>query len=219
MNVTAITAQLPPAQWSVTVVVTHTEESEARRRFLWEFCLPSIFAAKPAEVILVRGPETAGAKRNAGAELASREYLLFWDDDCIMSAAYLPEMIAALQSSPDKVAFAYCDALEIVHPEAPRHPFSGVKVRLSKTWNPGSLRRGNYISNMSIMKRAAFRGCDETLKRLVDYDMWLSMVDAGYEGVHVPRVLYHAYYLDQGISAGTTSYDAALRAVRARHPR
>ncbi len=201
----------------ISVVVTHSEGSEPRRSFLYDYCLPSVKNCFPAEVILVTGPESAGAKRNAGAAKATSEYLVLWDDDCIMATGYTM-LISALVVNPEP-SFAYCDALEIVHPDAPPGPFSGVRVRKSKPWDPGALRRANYISNMSVMRRAHFPGCDEKLKRLVDYDMWLTMVSQGRSGIYVPGQFYHAYYLDRGITAGATSYEEALRAVRAKRPK
>lgn len=202
----------------VSVVITHSEESAPRRAFLYDFCLPSVLSAGPGQIILVSGPGTAGAKRNAGAKFAKHPLLVFWDDDTVMATSYIRTMKGALQTDGG-ASFAYCDALEIVHPEAPEHPFQGVKLRRSRPWDPGALRKGNYVSGMSLMHRDAFPGCDETLKRLVDYDMWLTMLDQGRHGVYVPEVLYHAYYLDRGITAGSTSYQEALRAVRAKHPR
>lgn len=197
----------------VSVVVAHQQHKDVRHEFYNRFVHRSILAACPTELVLVKGPEGAAAKRNAGAAQARSEFLVLWDDDCVMASDYLIEMVAALVTAP-RASFAYCDALEIVHPDAPKHPTSSVKIRRSKAFDEGALVRGNYISNMSIMRRADFPGCDTRLKRLIDWNMWLTMVKRGKTGVHVPKVLYHAYYLDAGVTASSISYQQAVHEVR-----
>lgn len=202
----------------VSIVVAYQRHKEVRRHFFNRFVYPSLMGSGAAEVIVVDGEEGAAAKRNAGAAKATQEFLVLWDDDCMMAADYTTAMIAALTSAHPNVAFAYCDALEIVHPDAPKHPTAAVKVRKSKPWNAGELQRGNYVSNMSMIRRVDFPGCDERLKRLVDWDMWLTLADRGKSGVYIPEVLYHAYYLDHGITAGAGgTYEAAAKLVREKH--
>jgi len=200
-------------------VVAHQSDREVRADFFNNFVHPLLRDCGAKELILVEGEGGASAKRNAGAARATGKYLLFWDDDCLMSKAFVPLLLSALMDSPPSVAYAYCDALEIVHPEAPRHPGGPVRLRRSRPFDAGVLQRSNYISNMSPMRRDAFPGYDESLKRLVDWDVWLTMLGRGLSGVYVPGVYYHAYYLDQGISAGNLSYDQAVREIRRKHSR
>ncbi len=44
------------------------------------------------------------------------------------------------------------------------------------------------VSNMSMIRRADFPGCDERLKRLIDWNMWLTLAKRGKSGVYVPEV-------------------------------
>lgn len=198
----------------VSIVVAYQQHKDVRRHFYNRFTYPSLIMSGAAELIVVTGPEGAAMKRNAGAAKATQEFLVLWDDDCIMAMGYVTAMIAELVNAKPNVAFAYCDALEIVHPDAPKHPTAAVKVRKSRPFDAGALNRGNYISNMSMMRRADFPGCDERLRRLIDWNMWLTMVKRGKVGVHVPEVLYHAYYLDAGVTASSVGYQQAVEAVR-----
>jgi hypothetical protein len=78
------------------------------------------------------------------------------------------------------------------------------------------LRRENYISTMSLIRRTAFPGWDESVLRLQDYDLWLTMSMRGYRGAYVPRVLFAALYVDKGITR-TDGYADALRVVHRKH--
>lgn len=197
--------------YPVSVIVPHQEK---RAAFFNRFCLPSILSAGPTEVIVVSGEGGASAKRNHGAKIARSDYLMFFDDDCIMAADCLFQMYVTLREEPPSVGYVYCDALEITHPDAPKHPVSPVMHRKSRVFSDRELRRANYISNMSLMRRSVFPGFDETLRRLVDWDVWLSLLDKGIVGKYLPGVYYHAYYLDKGITAGDVSYKEAVEAIR-----
>jgi hypothetical protein len=58
---------------------------------------------------------------------------------------------------------------------------------------------------------------DESLKRLQDWDIWLTLVRRGYKGILVPSLTFYAYYLDSGITSNTNSEVDAVNAIRIKH--
>ena len=63
-----------------------------------------------------------------------------------------------------------------------------------------ALKKQNYIHTSSLLRRSAFPGFDETLKKFQDWDLWLTMVERGSKGVWIDRELYHIEPREQGIS-------------------
>ena len=67
---------------------------------------------------------------------------------------------------------------------------------------------------MSLMKREWFPRFDEKLKRLQDYDLWLSIVNKGGIGKLVHGITFYAFYLDDGITSDNNSEVDAITAIR-----
>jgi hypothetical protein len=138
---------------------------------------------------LVDGKTNRGAPvaRNMGAEAAQGEFLLFLDADCELYPDALEAFMNALMENPDK-AYAYCGFKwgdETVRP---------------KDFDPEALKTRNFVSTMSMMRRALFPGFDESLKRHQDWDLWLTMLLKGeHQGVCTKRLLFETPKRD-GIS-------------------
>jgi hypothetical protein len=54
------------------------------------------------------------------------------------------------------------------------------------------LRHHNFIHTTALVRAADFPGFDPAIRRLQDWDVWLTMVEAGKKGVLVPETLMHA---------------------------
>jgi glycosyltransferase involved in cell wall biosynthesis len=166
-------------------------------------CLNNIFAQskKPHEVIVVNDGSTdktaevlldfqdritlinqanqgANVARNRGFEASSGEAVIFCDSDVIMRGDMLEKMTEALRSAPE-ADYAYSDFK------------FGFKTFPSKPFDPDLLKKQNYIHTTSLIKRDAFPGFDPNIKRLQDWDLWLTMLEDGKRGEYVPERLFH----------------------------
>ena len=84
-------------------------------------------------------------------------------------------------------------------------------------FNANALKQGNYISTMSLVHRDLFPMFDEKLKRLQDWDIWLTLVNRGVRGALVASQTFYAYYLDAGITSNDNSEIDAINTIRNKH--
>jgi glycosyltransferase involved in cell wall biosynthesis len=144
------------------------------------------------ELITVLDDQRRGAPwaRNRGERSALGEYLLFLDDDVVLHAAFLDEMVHALTSETD-CGYAYSHYRRI-----------GLFNDVSRAYlfDERRLRRCNYVSTMSLMRHEVFVPWDERLTRFQDWDMWLTLLEQEHRGVLIDRVLFEAHYDDSGIT-------------------
>jgi len=137
-------------------------------------------AVKDHPMINVIRQEQAGpnAARNNGFAQSRGEFLLFCDDDVELEPRFLEKMVQALTSNPDK-AYAYC-GFKIDNEILGMEPF-----------NPEKLRKKNYISGVSLIRRSKFPRFDVKIRRLQDWDLWLTMLKNGHQGIWVPEILFN----------------------------
>jgi glycosyltransferase involved in cell wall biosynthesis len=189
--------------------------SKNRRNFFENFVLPLIEANNVNEIIVNDDDGRAPKKRNDGFKKSTQPFVFFCDDDILLPANYLQTLYDALQKNPE-VGFAYTGYQGIVlHPES--HPMRGNFQIPAIQFNANALRRGNYISTMTLVRRELFPMFDENLKRLQDWDVWLTIVENGGKGILVPNLTFFAYYLDIGITSNTNSEIDAINAIRIKH--
>jgi len=119
----------------------------------------------------------ANAARSRGYEKSTGEFLLFCDADIIMG----PDMLDAMVQSLDN------------RPEA-SYVYSSFKFgwKTFKLWpfDPDKLKLMNYIHTTSMIRRNDFPGFDENIKRLQDWDLWLTMLEQGKKGWWIDEVLF-----------------------------
>jgi hypothetical protein len=195
----------------VSIIVPHPEH---RAWFFERFCLPSLEANNPAEVIIESQGDGAAAKRNAGATRATQPFLLFVDDDLILAHDCVERLLSVLTVEPD-VGYAYCDYATLIWPGV-EHPRGDSYIQAARPFDEPSLRHRNYIPNSSLLRREAFCGYDEELARFQDWDLWLTLLGSGVRGVYVPETLFISHVIDIGIT-GLVPEAEALRAVRMKH--
>jgi glycosyltransferase involved in cell wall biosynthesis len=127
------------------------------------------------------------AARNRGFQAAQGQFLFFCDADLILKPIALERLLATLQENP-ATSYAYCSFRFGWH-VFKLWPFDGDK-----------LRQVNYIHTSSLIRRDHFPGFDESIRRLQDWDLWLTMLTQGRVGVWVPEVLFKAIPHEGGIS-------------------
>jgi glycosyltransferase involved in cell wall biosynthesis len=143
-------------------------------------------------IFLQQQNKGAAYSRNRGAKIATGKYLFFLDADCILQSNCLHKMLNILKQSP--YAFVYC-------------PFYwGWKKMKGVPFNAEKLKHFNYISTMSMLKREYFPGFDEKLTRFQDWDLWLTIVQNGGNGILLNEYLFHCKSKRGGISFWLPSF-------------
>ncbi|HTK05509.1 MAG TPA: glycosyltransferase family A protein [Candidatus Eisenbacteria bacterium] len=127
------------------------------------------------------------AARNRGWADAKGDYVLFCDADVIMRPDMLARMLETLRQHPE-ASYAY-SSFKFGWKKFRLWPFDGQK-----------LRQMNYIHTTSLIRREHFPGFDEKIKRLQDWDLWLTMLEQGHKGVWVPEYLFQCLPHQGGIS-------------------
>ena len=118
----------------------------------------------------------APVARNTGFAASSGSYVIFLDADARMRRDGLEQLLTALLDHPD-AAFSY-SAFRF-----------GSKLFLSQAFSAQSLVQSNYIHTSGLIRRDAFLGFDESLKKFQDWDLWLRIAEQGGVGVYVPELL------------------------------
>lgn len=129
----------------------------------------------------------ASAARNCGFKESKGQYLLFCDADVILKPTIIEKMVKTLMEHPI-ASYCYCNFRFGWH-TFKLFPFDEEK-----------LKKENYISMMSLIRREHFLGFDESLKRFQDWDLWKRMLDKGYKGIWYPEFLFSAPMKKGGIS-------------------
>lgn len=193
--------------------------SQKRSLFFYNYVLPLIESNNPNEIIINDNPGGACKKRNDGFKKATQPYVFFCDDDILLPADALEKLYNSLKNEQvnDKdVKYSYCSYTGIVlHPHT--HPMRGNFQINSRPFNANALKSGNYISTMSLIERDVFPFFDENLKRLQDWDIWLTMLSNGYKGVFVNNLNFFAFYLDEGITSNNNNERDAILAIIKKH--
>ncbi|HRH32147.1 MAG TPA: glycosyltransferase family 2 protein [bacterium] len=165
-------------------------------------CLDSVFAQiyQPLEVIVVDDgstddtqavleryagriisikQENAGANpaRNRGLREAKGDYVIFCDADVTMSPGMLERMYGALTQHPE-ASYAYSGF------------WFGWKHFKGIPFSADGLKRTNFVHTSSLVRRADFPGFDDAIKRLQDWDVWLTMLEHAKVGILVPETLF-----------------------------
>ena len=137
---------------------------------------------------IVHAPHAgAAAARNRGFAESHGEFIFFCDADVVLRKDCLERMTRALAENPG-ASYAYSD-YRLGYKKMPGVPFDGEK-----------LKKLNYISTMSLVRRQDFPGFDESLRRFQDWDLWLTLLEQGKAGIYIPEVLFTAHQARLGIS-------------------
>lgn len=195
----------------VSIVVPH---QKSRSSFFRRYCLPSIEANHPAQVLIQDEDGEPCAKRNKGAFFSTQPYILFVDDDTILAADCLGKMVAVLEENP-QAGYAYSDFVGVswpgvIHPQGPNF------LLKSREFDAADLRKFNYIDTTSLVRRCVFPRFDPRLERFQDWDLWLGLLDRGITGLYIDDVLFFKFAIDQGISARVPAAPA-MKVITEKH--
>lgn len=190
-------------------------------------CLKSIYASsfKDNEVIVVfDGEDKEGEKlvskfkdvktltiehggapkaRNAGAEIATGDYIVFWDADCYVESGAAAVWLQVFKKYPD-VDFVYSGYK--FHPD-------GMGWHDAEVFDPWRLEIQNYISSMFPIKREKAPKWDESLKKFQDWDFWLTAVKNGCKGYYVKGYAFKTDYPDKESISGQCTGEQWLERI------
>lgn len=128
------------------------------------------------KVILQQNTGAASA-RNRGYKESTGQFIIFWDADTVAHPAMLEKMMMVLLVH-DEAAYVYS-----------RYKF-GWKTMKSHPFSAQILQKYNYVDTTSLMHREAFAGFDPALKRFQDWDLWLTLLEQGKQGIFLSETLY-----------------------------
>jgi len=121
----------------------------------------------------------APAARNRGFKASTGDFLLFCDADAILKPNSLATMKQTLISHPE-AAYVYSSFLW------------GSKLFKIGAFSDERLKSAPFIHTMSLIRREAYplSGWDESIKKLQDWDLWLTMLEAGHKGYWIDKILF-----------------------------
>lgn len=129
----------------------------------------------------------SNSTRNKGFAESQGEYLLFCDADIEMKSPMLEKMVAALEKNPS-ASFVYSSF------------YYGFKKFKLWPYDASRLREIPYIHTTSMIRREHFPGFDEKIKRLQDWDLFLTMSEQKHFGIFIPEFLFKVNPRRGGIS-------------------
>lgn len=154
-------------------------------------------------VIINDKNENANTARNEGFDLVETPYVLFCDNDISWRPDALESMYNCLEQNPD-VSFAW------------GHYELNGKIWCNQEWDPDKLKHRNYISTMTIVRTEHHPGFDENIRRLQDWDVWLTMMKRGRKGKYVGKLIFTTP-VRNGITRSSVSWEVALAAIKKKH--
>ncbi len=133
----------------------------------------------PAQAIkfFSKANEGSNPTRNFGFDKSNGEFVIFCDADVVMNPQMLAKMKHTLEVNPDK-SFVFSSF------------YYGAKLFKLFPYDEARLKKMPYIHTSSLIRREDFPGFDPTLKRLQDWDLWLTMLEAGKKGIWIDEPLY-----------------------------
>jgi len=133
----------------------------------------------PPTSFVVVHDEGKGANwaRNRGFEMVKTPYVLFSDDDIAWEPDALANLYSAMQVD-GHASYAYGG-----------YTIDG-KPHSFREFSAYALRQNNYISTMSLIWAEDFAGFDESLQRLQDWDLWLTMLERDHVGVYCGHKIF-----------------------------
>jgi len=180
---------------------------------------PALCDALASErVSVVHVPENLGRAgvRNVGIEMAKTEAILNLDADDMLAPEYLARTVPRLFESP-RCGIVYTDYQR----------FGGrSEILRARPFDPVAIYTTQYIFGCNLFRKSAFQKTPGYRREFnignEDWDIWLSIVEAGYTGAHVPEPLYlyrhhEGAWSSQSVLARAAAIRASRELLRERH--
>ena len=198
----------------ISVIVANYPNVQ-RQKFFDEHVLPMIEVNEPNEIIICNDKVSSQKNRNRGILKASNEFIFVMDNDVVLPANYLQNLLECLRNNPN-ASYCYTGYIGIVLTN--ESEIKGNFVIETIPFDKARLRSlNNYISTMSLVRRIDHPLFDERLERFQDLDVYLTMLKKGLVGVSYPNQKFIAYFIDKGISNYSNSKAMALSKLLTKH--
>lgn len=194
-----------------------------RLSFYWEYVRPAIEVQGVSQIVAYVDHRRLGAAsaRNFAASLANQPWILFVDDDTVLSSKCVATMCGSVASYHSKIVVsdyaAFCSP-GVEHPRGPSWVHS-VGLEPGDRWGR-AVRKGPICDVTSMMTRDLFEkagGFDEELDRFIDWDLFIRIAELEPKLSYIPRVCFHKYYLAGGSITEDVDYHEARRKVEEKH--
>ena len=150
----------------------------------------------------------ANKARNEGFKLApDSEFVLFSDADINWDPKGIGAMVEALRDPVLGRHFAFAYG---------QYEMDG-RLYCSMDFDAAEMRRRNLASTMSVIRRSEFPGWDESIDRLQDFDLWLSILTPGKLAVNCGRQIFTTARRDGITQNGKVSYADAWQRIKEKH--
>jgi glycosyltransferase involved in cell wall biosynthesis len=153
----------------IEIIVAFDGDDQDYQAVLGQFKDPAIHKA------ITISHAGASAARNAGATLATGDFISFWDADCIAEPNMAAGWALWLERYPE-IDFVY-SGYKWTDPR-----LAGYE---SQRFDPWVLEHYNYLAPMFPLRREKAVSWDESLAGLQDWDYWRRVVKAGARGLWV----------------------------------
>jgi len=170
-------------------------------------------------MVLHQANAGAPAARNVGFKKSKGAFLFFCDADAVLDYQALEIMLQNLNEHPE-AAYVFSSFLW------------GKKLFRLEGFSEEKLKQMPYIHTMSLMRRDCFpvSGWDVNIKKLQDWDLWLTMLEAGHRGFWIDQILFKVTpggHISSWLPAMAYSllpflpsvqkYNAAVKIIKAKH--
>lgn len=201
----------------VSVLVPHQKK---RRAFFLNYALPSFYSAGALEVLVDDSDRHPNVKRNALAKKAKGEYIFFADDDVILAAGALENLLSHLRkarSTNERIVFCYADSYAFTYPGS-GSLWHGARRVVQPRWDPDEVARVGTITPMSLILKSAFTGFDESLGKGHMWDLVLTLMGRKLRGVKAPGDVFLSFDVDDGMTNNSrVDVQKEIRKIRAKH--
>jgi GT2 family glycosyltransferase len=176
----------------------------------------------PLRLVAKHANQGVSAARNTGFTHARTEYVLVLDADNSVCPHALGRLRTALVDTGAALAYGIIACLDDAGA-----PDERVSLRSQFPWNTTNLVHGNYVDSMAMVRRSAWQAVggynsrmDEQYGGWEDYELWLSLAEAGYCGTFVPTFV-GIYRVHAGSMLGESSISqlGVRDGLRQLHPR
>lgn len=153
----------------------------------------NLIARHPSVKFIFAEHSGASAARNRGFKETHGDYVIFWDADILGKPDMLEKMLKAFKFNLN-ASYAY-SSFNFGWKEFSCGPFDASK-----------LKKVNFITTTSLIRRIDFPDFDESLGKFQDWDLWLTMLDHNKIGVWVPEFLFIIKPRSKGLSSWLPSF-------------
>lgn len=167
----------------------------------------SIVKNSPLDITLIFSCKNKGAcyARNLGIDISKGQYIFCCDSDVELNNDCLYKMINKLHENPN-ATWCYCNF------------YVGKELRSFYPYNKHTFFKRNCSSTMSLVKASANGRYDTSIRRLQDWDFFLTLAENGHEGIWINEVLFKAHDRDGITKNNPLNYTQALNILKSKHP-